>query len=193
MAAGDSARDFEASAVTQSRRVRWEIVGVALALVAFAFTVPGLPELWGIGLAISGGGLLLFGLGLPQRTSRSLAEAHVRYLRGAWDDRQSQDARQMCSNGAEAISELVAGRRSPFGTRPRLLSSGRRQRGRYAVVTYEQLYRAEILRAIEAAIAAGATDAGTLALARQPRGIADLSDLQARLLRMVVELGKDAV
>jgi hypothetical protein len=120
-----------------------------------------------------------------------LAEAHVRYLRGAWDDRQSQDARQLCNGGAAALAELIDGRRAPFGTPSPLRFPGRRQRSRYAVVTYEELYRAEILRAIEAAINAGATDAGTVALARQPRSMADLSDLQARLLRMVVELGKD--
>lgn len=161
--------------------------------LVIAFTVPGLPQPWVTGLTIAGVGLFLFGSGLPQRISRRMAAAHVNYLEGAWSTRQSEDAQQMCRAGAASLAELTAGRRSPFGARPVRLSPGRRQRSRYAVVTYEQLHRAEVVRAVEAGIAAGAKDGGLLTLARDPRGMSDLSGLQAGLLRIVVELGEDSV
>lgn len=167
------------------RRVHWGILGVALVPLGILVADTELSTIAAVALGGLGGALVLLALGLPQGMSRKISDVLSSYLHKVISDQQIREAGQLCSEAAHAVGGLLA-TVQPTGAlwkrfRPR---PGERR----VLAVYKRRHRPSVVLAVEQAIGAGATDAGTLALAERPRDIADLNALHAGLLGMVVEL-----
>ena len=193
MAAGDSTRRGPSGSPERERCVRWDLVGISLALAAIVIEVPDLPFPWALGLIVAATAMMLFAFGLPQRTWRRVTEAVVTYIRGVWNDRRSQDAREHLGGAADQLGDLVARfRPGQGGSRSGRLQSVWRSRRHPALTEYHHQHRPRVERAVNGALDAGADDDGTLALAQRPNDMAELNALLAHLRRMVIELDAGA-
>jgi hypothetical protein len=155
-----------------------------LGLIAAGLDVSAL-----IAIAMCSAGVLIgfFSFDLHRRASRWLRSLRSEYLHQAMEDHRAREAFRLCSEAADVVHALL-----PPDSRTTATRALRPwHRGRQVLTSYEQLHRATVVHAIEAGLGANAADAGALlALAEDPRDVADLHALHAGLLRMVLELGQ---
>jgi hypothetical protein len=168
------------------RRVHWGWLGLSALPIGALLADRHLPAPWVIGLAIAAGVTILFGFGLPQRAWGWTSREIVGGLRGAWEVRQREEAKEMLQTAATSLDQLVD-IHAPSRGHKALPFSSQRYRRSVVLRDYEPL-GAEVELAVSAAMRAGARDDGTMLLATQPRGLRDLTALLAELRRMTIEL-----
>lgn len=168
------------------RRVHWGWLGLSALPLGALLADRHLPAPWVIGLAIAAAVTILFGLGLPQRISGWISREIVGGLRGAWEVRQREEAKEILQTVAASLDQLVDLHAPSRGHKALPFSSQRYRRG-VVLRDYEPL-GAEVKLAVSAAMRAGARDEGTMLLATEPRGLRDLTALLAELRRMTIEL-----
>jgi hypothetical protein len=107
-------------------------------------------------------------------------------LRSAWDIRQREEAKALLREATFSLDELV-GKHAPSRGHKVLPFSSQRYRRQEVLGDYEPL-RAEVELAISAAMRVGAHDDGAMLLAKNPRGLRDLTALLAELRRLTIDL-----
>ncbi len=171
--------------------VRWEVVGIAIALILAVVNPDPITKMVLIAAGIL---LLLVALQLPQRLGRAILRKAVDLVRAVQSENLIVTARHDCETAITGLSGLLNPSRAEKGRLQRLLE--RFQVGELTPHSAVRTYRIEHLTsttiAVQEALAAGAVDNGILARARDPRSTVDLHELLAGLVRMVSELDQDA-
>lgn len=169
-----------------SARAHWGWIGLASIPIGALIADRHLPAPWVIGLSVSAGILLLLGMGLPQKALGWTSREIVGGLRGAWEARQSEEAKVLLRQATSSLDEVVD-EHAPSRGHKALPFGSQRYRRQIVLGDYEPL-RAEVELAISAAMRAGARDEGAMLLAKEPRGLRDLTALLAELRRLTIEL-----
>jgi hypothetical protein len=186
MAVQEGPRFGARSSRKKAPRVHWGWIGVASIPLGALVADRHLPEPWVIGLSVSSGIFLLLGIGLPQKALGWTSREIVGGLRGAWENRQCEEAKSLLRLATSSLDGLVD-EHAPSRGHKALPFGSQRYRRQIVLGDYEPL-RAEVELAISAAMRVGARDEGAMLLAKEPRGLRDLTALLAELRRLTIEL-----
>lgn len=181
---------FQTRGSQRSHQIHWGWISLASVpagvLIGALIADPRVAAVWVIGLLVPAMLTLLLGLGLLQKAWRGLGGGLVTCFRRIWETRQCEEAKELLTEAADSLDEVVDAHAPSRGHKMLPFSSQRYRR--QAVLTEYEPLRAEVELAVSKAMLAGARDGGTMLLAKEPRGLRDLTALLAELRRMTIEL-----
>jgi hypothetical protein len=158
------------------------------ATVLLATLAPGLSRGLEIALLVGGGLLILLALRWPQWLIGLLLRGINAVFEKSRSDQNAATALRLCRAAVATISGLPIRETGELKLWQLLRSRWISEAG----AIYRKRHRAATIEAIRAALRAGALDKGALQLAENAHWDAELLELKAELLRIVLELDQGA-
>ncbi len=168
--------------------MHWGKISVGVSVLIAGLATPGLSTVWRIAVSGTGGLLLLFAVGVPQRSGREAiraVDAHIRKTRAEHD---TATASQLLRNAADELSSLPTQEIGEIQGIGFLASVNKKLALRKAIAIYRRRHQAATIHAIETGLSVGAKDDGALQLAQRAASDTDLLTLEVKLFRMALEL-----